>query len=141
MCSRRKYKQFIWNTDNCAITDTKTICLINNIEDLENINQLNESSLIYVLFDYLKMKKKIKNSSIEIFSHFDFLYDPFIQCPPMRLLTDEEKQKKVLNTWEMEPKILVSDIICRYFGAKKGDVFKTLQKDRIPIIVTYRVVV
>jgi DNA-directed RNA polymerase subunit H (RpoH/RPB5) len=140
MCKRRNYSEFTWISETCA-TSEKKVWLITDFAALDEFHeQSQEEAEIVVLFEFLKMRRKVKRPA-ELFAHVDFVYDPLSQSPPMRLLSESEKKTKVLDNWELEAKILSTDIISRYFDAKKGDVFETIQKDRIPTIQTYRLVV
>lgn len=142
MCKRRGYSDFTWLTEKTATSDGVFIYLVTDFAFLGTLLENDESPTsekIYVLYDFLRMKKKIKVG--QVFSHFDFLYDPLKQNPPMRLLTEEEKRLKVLDTWEAEAKIYTTDVIAKYFNAKPGDVFEILKSDRKPLVLCYRLVI
>lgn len=145
MCLRRGYGKIEWDTLTIARTQDYTtwIYIIESIDKIGTISP--DGKKILVLFDFIRMRKFFKSflGEAELFCHLDFVYDPMSQSPPMRLLNEEEKETKKINkeNWEVESKILESDIIARYFGAKKGDVFEVIKNDRNPKTITYRVVV
>lgn len=137
MCERRGYKELIWS-GSTALSKDELVCvsLIEIGTDLENTTSEGQIK-IFVLFDFLPMKKALQKLLVEgeFWSHYDFLYDPFSQGVPMKLMKSPGKDRT------MEPKILSSDIIARYLGAKEGDVLEVLKTDRNPVTCTYRIVI
>nr|BAS01922.1 RNA polymerase I, II and III [Amorphochlora amoebiformis] len=88
-----------------------------------------------------------KNYYFEIFYEYEVLLNVIkhFLVPKHDMLTKEEKSILLKNYMIKEsqlPKILKSDPVSRYYGAKKGDVFKiTRFSDSIGVYVTFRLCV
>jgi DNA-directed RNA polymerase I, II, and III subunit RPABC1 len=64
---------------------------------------------------------------IECWERSSLLFDPttFILTPPHRLLDSQEKNQLAAKTkLESLPKILVTDALSRWFGARRGNIFE-----------------
>lgn len=136
MCKRRNYTDFSWINDKRAECNERVILLIQNETEIAEKEQ---KTFIFVLYDYVRLRKKIKHG--EVFSHLSFYYDLFQYTNPSRILTEEEKQKYKIDDWENEAKILSTDVIVEYLGARKGDIISTIKSERRPPVLSYRLVI
>ncbi|KAF7693615.1 DNA-directed RNA polymerases I, II, and III subunit RPABC1 [Cucumispora dikerogammari] len=93
-----------------------------------------------------QIDKKNTELFIEYFTKDELMYNPthHIYVPQHTLLSDEEKleilKKYKCSEFEL-PKILETDRICRYFGGRKGQVFKINRKTKEGNQDFYRLVV
>ena len=73
--------------------------------------------------------ESMKAYNIQIFELIDFTYVPIDNylVPKHEILTDEEAKK--IQQSNKIPKIKVTDPIAKYYGAKKGNIFKIYRKD------------
>ena len=85
-------------------------------------------------------KQLLTNLNINIYTLDFFLYNP-MEHPysPKYILLNEKESAELLKICKLKdlPKVLDSDIITIYFGAKINDIFKIIRKNTI----YYRVVV
>jgi len=85
---------------------------------------------------------------IEYFKENELYIDKLehVLVPKHELITEEEEKKEILKVYKIKenqlPKILSSDAIARYFGARKGQVFKiTRYSETSGESIYYRIVV
>lgn len=112
---------------------------------------LAERSIIVVKEEITAFAKQIfveeKHLSIEYFKENELYIDKtkHVLVPKHELLDEEEKTEllKIYNIKELNlPKILSSDPISKYYGAKRGQVFKiTRNSESCGETVYYRVVI
>jgi DNA-directed RNA polymerase I, II, and III subunit RPABC1 len=93
--------------------------------------------LVYPKAITSQTKKYIESTrsrfSIELFSEEDLLVNVtrHKMMPEHTLMTSEEKSKFLKASClviEQLPRILVSDPVCRYYGAKRGDIMRIIRK-------------
>lgn len=89
---------------------------------------------------------KMKQVRFELFSDDELIFNPtrHVLSPRYKILHVEAK-KEILDEYSIQdqnlPKILVSDIIVKYFGLKKGTVMEITRKSETGgVNVTYRIV-
>ena len=117
-----------------------------------NINQMYDdaTSIIYILknkpntFVYKEVNTINMNDEIFLYTEVIFNRTKHRLVPKHVLLTEAEK-KDLLLTYDCKdtqlPRMVTTDFVCRYFGAKPGDMFKIDRPSPSSgIYITYRVV-
>jgi DNA-directed RNA polymerase I, II, and III subunit RPABC1 len=92
------------------------------------------------------ISSKMKQVRFELFSDDELIFNPtrHVLCPRYKIL-DQDGKKNLLLKYSIQdqnlPKILVSDIIVKYYGLRKGTVIEITRKSETGgINVTYRIV-
>lgn len=140
-------KMYVYFSQNSNKVGIKIINQYINEMKKNNVKR----SLIIVKEEITSFAKNIfieeEQLDIEYFKENELYIDKteHVLVPKHELMTDDEKKEllKVYNIKDKDlPKIISSDPIARYYGAKKGQIFKiTRQSETCGESIYYRIVV
>lgn len=119
---------------------------------IENFERQNIFDVILVCKESLspasmKHLESLTNFNIEVFKEKELLFNITHHdlVPTHRILSENEKKEMTTLRRIKEhqlPRILMTDPVARYFGAKRGDIFEILRKSETAgIALYYRIVV
>ncbi|ABA27326.1 RNA polymerase I, II and III (nucleomorph) [Bigelowiella natans] len=142
-------------------TNNKIIGFYNN-KGLIDVNYLglkiekaktnNSNSIIFITKRYLSKQTNIalshfrRNFNIEIFFEYEILINPIKHfLVPKHVLLAPDIKRKILKSYNVKdsqlPKIKLSDPISKYYGAKKGNMFKIIRfSENIGVYLSYRII-
>jgi DNA-directed RNA polymerase I, II, and III subunit RPABC1 len=117
-----------------------------------NVSEIHDegTSIIYILKNkpntFVYKEVNAANMTDEIFLYTEVIFNRTKhRLVPKHVLLTEVEKKDLLLTYDCKdtqiPRMVTTDFVCRYFGAKPGDIFKIYRPSPSSgIYITYRVV-
>jgi len=124
---------------------------ITNIRGKVNETYGEDTVIVHVLkykpntFAYKEIKETGEKTD-EIFLYTELIFNRTKhRLVPKHVLLTEAEKREILQTYDCKdtqiPRMVTTDYVCRYFGAKPGDMFKIFRPSPSSgIYITYRVV-
>lgn len=132
--------------DKEAVTRQDIVSIRSNVSEKHG----EETSIIYILKNkpntFVYKEVNGLNTIDEIFLYTEVIFNRTKhRLVPKHVLLTEAEKKDLLLTYDCKdtqiPRMVTTDFVCRYFGAKPGDIFKIYRPSPSSgIYITYRVV-